>query len=167
MTQPQALEDLAGSLRERLLREAGQEGEGDLHARIGALVERECGLLDADAREALVASVAERSFGLGPLEPLLRDPAVDEVMVNGPGTVWVERDGRLAPTDVRFASTAELRDAVERILAPVGRRVDEAQPVCAPGGGGAAGGGGSAGGGGGGARGRARGAARAAPTAGG
>ena len=67
-----ALEELAGSLRERLLREAGSAeapGEGDLHARIGALVERECGLLDSDARAQLVAMVAERSFGLGPLEP--------------------------------------------------------------------------------------------------
>ena len=100
-----ALEELAGSLRERLLREAGSAeapGEGDLHARIGALVERECGLLDPDARAQLVAMVAERSFGLGPLEPLLGDPAVDEVMVNGPGAVWVERAGRVERAAVAF-----------------------------------------------------------------
>jgi pilus assembly protein CpaF len=123
------LEELAGSLRERLLREAGGEGDGDLHARIGALVERECGLLDADARAELVATVAERSFGLGPLEPLLRDPSVDEVMVNGPGSVWVERGGRLEAAGVAFGSEAELRHAIERILAPLGRRVDEAVPL--------------------------------------
>ena len=58
---------------------------GDVEERIRALVEREAALLDAGAREALVARVAERSFGLGPLEPLLRDPGVDEVMVNGTG----------------------------------------------------------------------------------
>jgi pilus assembly protein CpaF len=123
------LEELAGSLRERLLREAGGEGGGDLHARIGELVERECGLLDAEARAELVATVAERSFGLGPLEPLLRDPSVDEVMVNGPGSVWVERGGRLEPAGVAFGSEEELRHAIERILAPLGRRVDEAVPL--------------------------------------
>jgi pilus assembly protein CpaF len=126
------LEELAGSLRERLLREAGSAeapGEGDLHARIGALVERECGLLDSDARAQLVAMVAERSFGLGPLEPLLGDPAVDEVMVNGPGAVWVERGGRVERAAVAFGSESELRHAIERILAPLGRRVDEASPL--------------------------------------
>jgi pilus assembly protein CpaF len=125
-----ALEHFATALRERLLAEATADGPGDLEGRIRTLVEREAALLDVEAREALVARVAERSFGLGPLEPLLRDPAVEEVMVNGAGAVWVERAGRLEATDVRFASAAELRDAVERILAPLGRRVDEAEPLC-------------------------------------
>jgi pilus assembly protein CpaF len=128
----QALDQLAGSLRERLLRDAGaQDGDAgpDLHARIAALVERECGLLDAELRAQLARMVAERSFGLGPLEPLLQDPAVDEVMVNGPGTVWVERAGRIQATDVTFDSEVDLRHAIERILAPLGRRVDEACPL--------------------------------------
>ena len=124
------LDALAAALRERLLTESGSEVPGDVEGRIRALVEREAALLDAGAREALVARVAERSFGLGPLEPLLRDPAVDEVMVNGLGPVWVERGGRLERTDVGFASAADLRDAIERILAPLGRRVDEAEPLC-------------------------------------
>jgi len=122
---------LADRLREQLIRAApgGAAGE-DLHARIRALVEREAALLDAGARERLVALVAERSFGLGPLEPLLADPSVDEVMVNGPGAVWVERRGRIEATGVRFEGVAELRHAIERILAPLGRRVDEAEPLC-------------------------------------
>jgi pilus assembly protein CpaF len=124
------LDALAASLRERLLAEAAREGPGDLDGRIRALVDREAALLDAGTREGLVARVAERSFGLGPLEPLLRDTAVDEVMVNGVAPVWVERAGRLEPTDVRFPSVAALRDVIERILAPLGRRVDEAEPLC-------------------------------------
>jgi pilus assembly protein CpaF len=120
---------LADRLHERLIRSAGPSGD-DLHARIRALVETEAALLDAAARERLVALVVERSFGLGPLEPLLADPSVDEVMVNGPGAVWVERRGRLEATGVLFAGVAELRHAIERILAPLGRRVDEAEPLC-------------------------------------
>jgi pilus assembly protein CpaF len=123
-----ALERLAVSLRERLVAEAG-EGEADVPARIRSLVEREAGLLDSEQREALVARVAERSFGLGPLEPLLRDPAVDEVMVNGPDAVFVERSGRVEPAGASFGSEAELRHVIERILAPLGRRVDEASPL--------------------------------------
>jgi pilus assembly protein CpaF len=127
-----ALDALAGALRDRLLVEAGRDagGGGDLQERIRALVDREAGLLDDHARERLAARIAERSFGLGPLEPLLGDPSVDEVMVNGPGQVWVERAGRIEPTGVCFAGEADLRHAIERILAPLGRRVDEAEPLC-------------------------------------
>src|SRR3954471_19155105 len=123
------LERLADDLRARLVAAAGEPGD-DLHVRIRALVDREAALLDEAARRHLVELIAERSFGLGPLESLLRDPAVDEVMVNGPGAVWVERAGRLEPTGVAFASDADVRHAIERILAPLGRRVDEAEPLC-------------------------------------
>src|SRR3982750_3313696 len=81
-------------------------------------------------RGALAARVVRLATGLGPLEPLLSDPRVDEVMVNGPGEVWVERGGRIEPTAVRFASEAELMHSIERILAPLGGRVDEASPFC-------------------------------------
>src|SRR3954464_7451816 len=122
------LDELAADLRERLLADAA--GEGELTERIRALVDREAAVLDAGARAELAERIAERAFGLGPLEPLLRDPAVDEVMVCGTAPVWVERAGRLERTAVRFATERELRDAIERILAPLGRRVDEAEPLC-------------------------------------
>jgi pilus assembly protein CpaF len=127
--QPDSLSDLADALRERLVREAREDASGDVETRIGALVEREAGLLGEGERAELRRLVAERAVGLGPLEPLLRDPAVDEVMVNGPGAVWVERRGRLERVEIGFASEADLRHAIERIVAPLGRRVDEASPL--------------------------------------
>src|SRR5687768_5156946 len=126
-----ALDTLAGSLRDRLVDGAGEAAGGDdPAARIAALVEREAGVLDPGTRDALAARVAERAVGLGPLEPLLRDPGVDELLVCGTAPVWVERAGRLSQVDVRFGSEAELRGAIERILAPLGRRADEAEPLC-------------------------------------
>jgi pilus assembly protein CpaF len=122
------LDALAAKLRERLLAEVADAG-GDVTERIRALVEREAGLLGPADRAELVRRVVERSLGLGPLEPLLADPTVDEVVVNGPGRVWVERRGRLERTEVAFAGDGELRHAIERILAPLGRRVDEAEPL--------------------------------------
>src|SRR5829696_6906805 len=125
-----ALDALAGTLRDRLVDGAGDAAGGDdPAARIGALVEREAGVLDAATRDALAARVAERAVGLGPLEPLLRDPAVDELRVCGTEPVLVERAGRLEQTGARFGSEAELRHAIERILAPLGRRADEAEPL--------------------------------------
>jgi pilus assembly protein CpaF len=123
------LDTLAGALRERLLAAAGEGEEGPAPERIRALVDREAGVLDAGAREGLAARIAERAFGLGPLEPLLADPEVEEIMVSGTRPAWIERGGRLERTEVAFASEADLREAIERILAPLGRRVDEAEPL--------------------------------------
>jgi pilus assembly protein CpaF len=128
------LERLADELRERLVRDAARSPEGGgADERVAALVEREAALLGEDERATLRRLVRERALGLGPLEALLADSQVDEVMVNGAGgigSVWVERRGRIEPTGVAFASEAELRHAIERILAPLGRRVDEAEPLC-------------------------------------
>jgi pilus assembly protein CpaF len=68
--------------------------------------------------------------GLGRLDPLLADPEVDELMVNGCDEVFVERRGRIEPAGVSFEGEGELLHAIERILAPLGRRVDEAAPLC-------------------------------------
>jgi pilus assembly protein CpaF len=128
----EALDDLAVALRGRLIERArsGESGTAGLDAEVRALVEREAGALPGSEREALCRRVLLLATGLGPLEPLLSDPAVDEVMVNGPEEVYVERRGQLKPTGVRFDSEAELLHAIERILAPLGRRVDEASPLC-------------------------------------
>jgi len=93
------------------------------------LVEEEAALLGAEDREALVARVLRDTVGLGPLEDLLADPSVEEVMVNGPEQVYVERGGQIESVDARFADEEELRNAIERILAPLGRRIDELSPM--------------------------------------
>ena len=124
-----ALDLLAADLRERLLAGAGADDDADLAGRIRALVDREAGVLSEDRRVELAARIAQRAFGLGPLEALLADEAVDEIMVSGTSPVWVERGGRLERTGVRFERESDLRDAIERILAPLGRRADEASPL--------------------------------------
>jgi pilus assembly protein CpaF len=125
------LEALAGELRERLLAAATVDGDGrDLPARVRELVDAEAGVLGAGPRGRLAARLTELAVGLGPLQPLLADPEVEEVMVSGTAPVWIERAGRLERTTVAFATEAALRETIERILAPVGRRVDEAEPLC-------------------------------------
>lgn len=85
-------------------------------------------LLPAAAVADVVARVRARVSGLGAIDPLLADPLVTDVLVNGPGPVWVDRGGRLQPTEV-VLDRAAIDLLVERILAPIGRRVDPASPV--------------------------------------
>jgi pilus assembly protein CpaF len=121
------LDTLAAVLRDRLVEgDAAADAPAD---RIAALVAREAPLLDPAMRAELARRVTERALGLGPLQPLLEDPEVDEIMVSGLAPVWVERRGRLEETQVAFGDEAALRDVIERVLAPAGRRVDEASPL--------------------------------------
>jgi pilus assembly protein CpaF len=129
------LEELADSLRVRLVearREAAASGarRGDGPAeQVRELVEAEAALLGTEDREALVARVLRDTVGLGPLEDLLADASVEEVMVNGPREVYVERGGRIESVEAAFADEEDLRNAIERILAPLGRRIDELSPM--------------------------------------
>lgn len=84
-------------------------------------------LLGAADREAVVAGVLARVGGLGPVAGLLTDPEITEVMINGPGPVWVERSGAVVETDV-VLSASDIERLVERVLAPLGRRVDRRSP---------------------------------------
>jgi pilus assembly protein CpaF len=77
----------------------------------------------------VAARIVRDTVGLGPLEELLDDPRVEEVMVNGPDRVYVERAGRIEATAVSFDSEEALRNAIERILSPLGRRIDELSPM--------------------------------------
>jgi pilus assembly protein CpaF len=128
----EAIDELALALRGRLVERAraGEAGDGALDDQVRALVEREAAALPEAERAVLAERVLLLATGLGPLEPLLADPAVDELMVNGPDEVFVERRGRLERAGTGFGSEAALLHAIERILAPLGRRVDEASPLC-------------------------------------
>ncbi|NBQ88086.1 MAG: CpaF family protein [Betaproteobacteria bacterium] len=85
-------------------------------------------LNEAERRE-LVGSIQNEILGLGPLEPLLKDGSVSDILVNGPYKVYVERHGRLEPTAVRFDDDAHLLRAITRIVSRVGRRIDESSPM--------------------------------------
>lgn len=96
---------------------------------VAELVEERAATLSERSRTELVDRMLTDTVGLGVLEPLMRDPEVEEVLVNGHEQVWIERRGRMELTGVRFPGEQELRDVIERILGPIGRRVDELSPM--------------------------------------
>jgi pilus assembly protein CpaF len=128
-------EALATQLRRRLIERrraqaaAGRLDLDELPVAVEGLVAREAAILSVPTRERIVELILRDTVGLGPLEELMADPMVEEVMVNGPEEVYVERRGRIERTEVRFASERALRDAIERILTPLGRRIDELSPM--------------------------------------
>jgi pilus assembly protein CpaF len=85
--------------------------------------------LSRDDRERLTAEIADDILGYGPLERLLDDDSITEIMVNGPTEIWIERQGRLYETTVRFQDESHLRRIINRIVAQVGRRIDEGSPM--------------------------------------
>jgi pilus assembly protein CpaF len=129
------LDELATELRNRLVERrraqaaSGGRTIGPLADAVRELVDEDTAILEAPTRERLRELILREAVGLGPLEELLADPAVEEVMVNGHERVYVERAGRIERTEVSFPSEQALRDAVERILTPLGRRVDELSPM--------------------------------------
>ncbi len=108
MLQRQALEPNAREILGQLLQEMDVQGR--------------------ELRQQLVSETLNLAFGLGPLEPLLQNGEITEIMVNGPGQIYVEKRGRLEKTEVHFLDDLQLRTVIERILAPIGRRIDESQP---------------------------------------
>ena len=84
--------------------------------------------LNAAERLLLIEDVEDEVAGLGPLAPLLRDPDIDDIIVNGAGSIYVERAGLLEKVDTRFRDDAHLMNIIHRIVGPIGRRVDEASP---------------------------------------
>lgn len=124
---------LAERLRSRIVREGRLEGLGGSREAVERaaddLLDEERLLLSPARRSVLVRAVADEALGLGPLEELLRDDTVSEVMVNGPDAVFIERAGRIERADVHFVDNAHIMHVADRILSRVGRRIDEASPM--------------------------------------
>ena len=96
---------------------------------IGELCQSEKGLISSADQQQLMDAVMDETFGLGPLEALLKDNTITDILVNRFDRVYVERRGRLEPADVRFRDNSHLRQIIDRIVALVGRRVDETSPM--------------------------------------
>jgi pilus assembly protein CpaF len=109
---------------------AGDTMRRDIRRAIEHLCDTENPLLNRIEREKLIEEILDETLGFGPLEPLLKDPTVSEIMVNGPKKVYVERRGKLEKTEVGFRDNDHLLQIIDRIVSKVGRRVDETSPLC-------------------------------------
>ena len=95
----------------------------------GKIADEEGLALTRAERVRMLEQITDEILGLGPLEPLLRDETLTEVMVNGPQQVYIERDGKLELTNVTFQNDEHVMKIIQRIIAPIGRRVDESSPM--------------------------------------
>src|SRR5205085_10598876 len=117
------------------LKKLGQLEPEQLHAEVARLAEDllhvESTPLTTIERERLIEEVRHELFGLGPLEPLLADPTVCDILINSPSQIYVERGGRLEKSEVTFKDNEHLMRVIERIVSSVGRRIDESSPMVA------------------------------------
>ena len=111
----------------------GSLGDYDMRRELRAGIEDLCrfrgDLLSHDEQQKLVEEVIDETLGLGPLEPLLRDPTISDILIDGPDRVYVERRGQLEDTKVQFHDENHLIEIVQRIASKVGRRLDESSPM--------------------------------------
>jgi pilus assembly protein CpaF len=136
---PDRLADVRGTIRRSCVLRLGpslaalEATPGVLLERVGEIADEElaaAGVRVTDEERALLhRRIADDVLGYGPIEPFLRDPGVTEVMVNGPGRIYVERDGRIEETDAVFADEEHLLRVISKIVSNIGRRVDESSPM--------------------------------------
>jgi pilus assembly protein CpaF len=140
VTRTDAMGELRGRLHFKVVEELGptlyDRGMSDAELRLRVLemlewaVDQEQGLpLTSADRRALLNEIASDVLGYGPIDPLLNDPDVTEVMANGPYDVYYEKSGRILRSDVRFVDEVHLRRIIDKIVGQIGRRVDEATPM--------------------------------------
>ncbi|HKQ49940.1 MAG TPA: CpaF family protein [Phycisphaerae bacterium] len=138
VSDPQALHKVKANVHRRLLeildlveanRMSVEELRTECSRRVDQLLNEQRCPLSAPEKRRLVQDVIDDIFGLGPLEDLLRDPAISDILVNGPQKVYVEREGRLQRTDLSFRDDAHVMLVIQRIAIKVGRRIDESSPM--------------------------------------
>jgi pilus assembly protein CpaF len=121
---------LIGRLNLEALAQADRaRAEGEIRTLLGELLAGESTPLSMSEREAFFAEILDEVFGLGPLEPLLRDPGISDILVNTHRHVFVERGGRLERVEATFQDDRHLMRVIDRIVSSVGRRVDESSPM--------------------------------------
>jgi pilus assembly protein CpaF len=135
---PDRTAEVRERLQERLVEMLGsrlyQDAPSDtdlrklVHTRLQDLLAEEDVPLSLQEKAQIIQQIGDSILGLGPLERFIRDPEITEIMVNGPHNVYVEREGKIHRTDAVFRSEEELRRAIDKIVARVGRRVDESSP---------------------------------------
>src|SRR4030081_3412801 len=108
---------------------AGERVRAEIRAAVAKLVEEEKTPLSLVKKDRVIEEILDEVFGLGPLEPLLQDPTVSDILVTTPKLVYVERGGKLYRTPVEFKDDAHLLRIIEKVLSRVGRRVDESSPL--------------------------------------
>ena len=137
-SQEKSFEDLKSLIHSKLVDKLDLSRLGDLEGdtlrrEIRLVVEHLCDtenpLLNRSERERLIEEVLDETFGFGPLELLLKDPTVSDIMINGPKKVFVERRGRIERSEVVFRDNQHLLQIIDRIVSKVGRRVDETSPM--------------------------------------
>jgi pilus assembly protein CpaF len=134
-----ALEEMRQKMHQFVIHELGplltdqRVSESELRRQVDEQLQRAMNqerlALTGAERQALVQSVTDDVLGYGPIDKLLRDDTLTEVMINGPDHIYIERSGRLELTDVKFVDETHLRRIIDKIVSQVGRRVDEANPM--------------------------------------
>jgi pilus assembly protein CpaF len=108
---------------------SGEKARGEIRVAVARLVDEEKTPLSLVEKDRVIEEVLDEVFGLGPLEPLLQDPAISDILVTTPRLVYVEKAGKLHRTPVEFKDNAHLLRIIEKVVSRVGRRVDESSPL--------------------------------------
>jgi pilus assembly protein CpaF len=113
----------------KLHADASGELRQQVHQVVLELCQEEDTLLNASERQRLAQEILDETFGLGPLETLLKDAKISDILINGPHKIYVERGGRLLLSDVKFKDNGHLLHIIDKIISPLGRRCDEVSPM--------------------------------------